>query len=170
MHPTERSPDTTVRVPAGEVELEGNLTVPEGARGVVLFAHGSGSSRHSPRNRFVAAQLQKGPLATLLIDLLSPQEEAIDMRTRELRFDIGLLADRLIAATDWLKAEPATRGLRVGYFGSSTGGGAALVAAADRPDQVGAVAAPGGGAGPGRPPPPRGRPPPPARRGWGGGF
>jgi putative phosphoribosyl transferase len=133
-----------VRVPAGKAVLEGDLAVPEGARGVVLFAHGSGSSRHSPRNRSVAAELYRGGLATLLIDLLTAEEEAIDDRTARLRFDIGLLAERLAGATDWLADEPRTRDLRVGYFGASTGGGAALVAAAERPGAVGAVVSRGG--------------------------
>jgi putative phosphoribosyl transferase len=133
-----------VSVPADTIGLEGSLVVPEGARGVVLFAHGSGSSRHSPRNRFVARTLQDAGLATLLIDLLTREEEVVDARTAHLRFDIGLLAGRLVAATDWLGEHPATRDLRVGYFGASTGGGAALVAAAERPDVVGAVVSRGG--------------------------
>jgi dienelactone hydrolase len=111
---------------------------------VVLFAHGSGSGRHSPRNRYVAGELQRGGLATLLIDLLTADEEAVDLRTSRLRFDIGLLAERLIGATDWLREQPATRALGTGYFGASTGGGAALVAAAQRPDAVGAVVSRGG--------------------------
>jgi putative phosphoribosyl transferase len=126
--------------------LEGNLTIPEGAgaRGIVLFAHGSGSSRHSPRNRYVAQELQGVGLATLLIDLLTADEEAIDMRTRHLRFDIGLLADRLVAATDWLAMQAETRDLKLGYFGASTGAGAALVAATQRPGAVAAVVSRGG--------------------------
>jgi putative phosphoribosyl transferase len=133
-----------VRVGAGGVILEGGLAVPDGARGVVLFAHGSGSSRHSPRNRFVAGALREGGLATLLLDLLTPEEEAVDARTRQLRFDIALLADRLVGAIDWLAQQPAVRGLPVGLFGASTGGGAALVAAAEHPDAVGAVVSRGG--------------------------
>jgi putative phosphoribosyl transferase len=133
-----------VRVGAGGVVLEGGLAVPDRARGVVLFAHGSGSSRHSPRNRFVAGALREGALATLLLDLLTPEEEAADARTRQLRFDIALLADRLVGAIDWLAQQPAARGLPVGLFGASTGGGAALVAAAERPDAVGAVVSRGG--------------------------
>ncbi|MCA1688262.1 MAG: dienelactone hydrolase family protein [Actinobacteria bacterium] len=128
-----------VMVPAGPVELEGNLGVPEGARGVVLFAHGSGSGRNSPRNRYVARALREAGLATLLIDLLTPDEEEVD-----LRFDIGLLAERLAGATDWLIKNPDTQGLRIGYFGASTGAGAALVAAAERPGTVGAVVSRGG--------------------------
>ena len=132
------------RVPAGPVVLEGNLGVPEGARGIVLFAHGSGSGRHSPRNRYVAGTLREAGLATLLIDLLTPDEEAVDLRTRHLRFDIGLLAGRLVGVTDWLVRSPETQDLRIGYFGASTGAGAALVAAAERPDAVGAVVSRGG--------------------------
>src|SRR5919108_4095866 len=119
-----------VHVAAGPVTLEGNLSLPEGARGVVLFAHGSGSSRHSSRNRYVARLLNEAKLATLLIDLLTANEEAIDLHTAHLRFDIGLLAERLVGATDWLTQHPDTRDLRVGYFGASTGAGAALVAGA----------------------------------------
>lgn len=133
-----------VRVAAGSIRLEGNLGLPEGARGVVLFAHGSGSGRHSPRNRFVAGQLRAAGLATLLIDLLTEEEEAEEQYTRHLRFDIGLLADRLTGATDWLVENTDTTGLPVGYFGASTGGGAALVAAARRPERVGAVVSRGG--------------------------
>ena len=133
-----------VSVAVGKAILNGDLFVPPRARGVVLFAHGSGSSRHSPRNRFVARELQDGGLATLLIDLLTPEEEAIDRRTRHMRFDIGLLADRLIGAVDWLTARPATRDLRIGLFGASTGAAAALVAAAKRPEAVGAVVSRGG--------------------------
>ena len=133
-----------VRVAAGPVMLEGNLSLPEGARGIVLFAHGSGSSRHSPRNRYVAQILNEAKLATLLVDLLTPDEEAIDLRTAHLRFDIGLLAERLVGVTDWLTQYPDTRHLRVGYFGASTGAAAALVAAAQRPDAVDAVVSRGG--------------------------
>jgi putative phosphoribosyl transferase len=133
-----------VRVSAGPVVLEGDLAVPTGARGVVLFAHGSGSSRHSSRNRRVAEALQRGLLGTLLIDLLTPQEEVVDLQTAHLRFDIGLLAERLVGATEWLCQNAGTRGLPVGYFGASTGGGAALVAAAQRPELVGAVVSRGG--------------------------
>ena len=133
-----------VRVAAGPVTLEGNLSLPEGARGIVLFAHGSGSSRHSPRNRYVARLLNEAKLATLLVDLLTAEEEAVDLRTAHLRFDIGLLAERLVGATDWLTRHPDTRHLRIGYFGASTGAAAALVAAAERPDPVGAVVSRGG--------------------------
>jgi pimeloyl-ACP methyl ester carboxylesterase len=133
-----------VRVTAGAVTLEGNLSLPEEASGVVLFAHGSGSSRHSSRNRHVARLLNEARLASLLIDLLTPDEEAIDLRTAHLRFDIGLLAKRLVGATDWLTQHPDTRHLRIGYFGASTGAAAALVAAAERPDAVGGVVSRGG--------------------------
>jgi len=147
MRPTAGAADVderTVEVTAGTVRLEGNLAVPRGARGVVLFAHGSGSSRHSPRNRFVARELQGRGLGTLLVDLLTADEERVDLRTRELRFDIGLLASRLVGAIWWLHGEPATVGRRVGLFGASTGGGAALVAAARMADHVAAVVSRGG--------------------------
>src|SRR5215216_1640386 len=133
-----------VQVTAEPVVLEGNLSVPEVARGVVLFAHGSGSGRHSPRNRYVAGTLREAGLATLLVDLLTSEEEEVDLRTRQLRFDIGLLAERLVGATGWLRNEPDTRNLKIGYFGASTGAGAVLVAAAERPDEVGAVVSRGG--------------------------
>jgi dienelactone hydrolase len=133
-----------VRVRAGSATLDGDLQVPEGASGVVLFAHGSGSSRHSSRNRYVAGELQAAGLATLLIDLLTLEEEARDQHTGHLRFDIPLLAARLVAATRWLGEDPSTRALKIGYFGASTGGGAALVAAASAPDRVGAVVSRGG--------------------------
>ncbi len=138
--------ESTVRVRVGDAgpTLEGTLTVPANALGVVLFAHGSGSSRHSPRNRHVAGVLQASGFGTLLVDLLTPQEEVVDLRTAELRFDIGLLAERLVGAIAWLGDEEATRGLRVGLFGASTGGGAALVAAARVPQRVGAVVSRGG--------------------------
>lgn len=133
-----------VHVEAGPVELEGNLGVPDGAQGVVLFAHGSGSSRFSPRNQYVAQVLQQGGLATLLIDLLTNEEERIDRVTAELRFDIDMLADRLSGATDWLLQEPSTQSLNIGYFGSSTGAAAALMAAPDHPNDVDAIVSRGG--------------------------
>ena len=133
-----------VQIQSGPATLCGNLNIPEGAAALVLFAHGSGSSRHSPRNQFVARTLNKAGLATLLFDLLTQEEEAIDMRTGEHRFNIGLLAERLIHATKWAKQEKVTHDLRIGYFGSSTGGGAALVAAAKIPEDVGAVVSRGG--------------------------
>jgi putative phosphoribosyl transferase len=137
-------PVKAVRISADSMALEGNLSLPENATALVLFAHGSGSSRHSPRNQFVARTLNNAGLATLLFDLLTPGEEAIDARTAELRFNIGLLAERLVHATKWAKEQEQTRDLRIGYFGSSTGGGAALVAAAEVPQDVGAVVSRGG--------------------------
>ena len=134
----------SVQVSAGLITLEGNMGVTDRARGIVLFAHGSGSGRHSPRNRYVAGALREEGLATLLIDLLTPEEEEVDLRTRHLRFNIGLLAERLVGATDWLRRSPETQHLRIGYFGASTGAGAALVAAAERPEDVGAVVSRGG--------------------------
>jgi putative phosphoribosyl transferase len=133
-----------VSVSAGPVTLEGSLGIPNSAGGVVLFAHGSGSDRHSPRNRYVARVLLESNLATLLIDLLTEDEEEVDLRTTRLRFDIELLARRLVGATDWLVQNPDTEQLRIGYFGASTGAGAALVAAAERPDEVGAIVSRGG--------------------------
>src|SRR4029450_1417427 len=132
------------QIQAGRAVLPGNLHLPEGAGALVLFAHGSGSSRHSPRNQFVARTLNDAGLATLLFDLLTQEEEAIDTQTRELRFNIHLLAERLVHATKWAKQQPETRDLRIGYFGSSTGGAAALVAAVDVPQHVGAVVSRGG--------------------------
>jgi dienelactone hydrolase len=133
-----------VHVSLGPVTLDGDLVLPPGARGVVLFAHGSGSSRHSPRNRHVAGVLNGAGLATLLIDLLTADEEEVDAHTAHLRFDIGLLAERLVGATDWLRGQRDTADLAVGYFGASTGAGAALVAAAARPTVVRAVVSRGG--------------------------
>ncbi|MBI4525581.1 MAG: dienelactone hydrolase family protein [Deltaproteobacteria bacterium] len=129
-----------VRIPAGMVKLEGSLAVPDGASGVVLFAHGSGSSRHSPRNRFVAEALQKQGVATLLIDLLTTKEDV----NYETRFDIGLLTSRLEAATTWLVERPEVRNLTIGYFGASTGAAAALQAAASFGSEIGAVVSRGG--------------------------
>jgi putative phosphoribosyl transferase len=137
--------DLVVQVPAGRrLELEANLTVPHNAQAIVLFAHGSGSSRHSPRNRFVARQLHASGLATLLLDLLTAAEEEIDARTAHLRFNIELLAERLAQATDWVHGNPDLQDLPAGYFGGSTGAAAALVAAASRPDVVRAVVSRGG--------------------------
>jgi pimeloyl-ACP methyl ester carboxylesterase len=172
---TTRAPQTSsaeVRIPADGVVLEGELSLPQGARAVVLFAHGSGSGRHSPRNQFVARSLQAAGIGTLLFDLLTVQEEKLDLRTRHLSFDIELLAQRLVAATRWLDEEVPPEGasgalpqrggptaassaqrlrdeagvvdLRPGYFGASTGGGAALVAAAELGARVGAVVSRGG--------------------------
>ncbi|PYJ30302.1 MAG: hydrolase [Verrucomicrobia bacterium] len=133
-----------VEIQAGHAVLSGNLTIPDGAVALVLFAHGSGSSRHSPRNQFVARTLNDAGLATLLFDLLTQEEEGTDMYTREHRFNIGLLAERLVHATRWAKQQEETRDLRIGYFGSSTGGAAALVAAAEIPQDVAAVVSRGG--------------------------
>jgi putative phosphoribosyl transferase len=133
-----------VQIQIGHAVLSGNLHIPEGGAGLVLFAHGSGSSRHSPRNQFVARTLNGAGLGTLLFDLLTQEEEASDMRTREHRFDIGLLAERLVQATKWAKQQEQTRDLQIGYFGSSTGGAAALVAAVEVPQDVGAVVSRGG--------------------------
>ena len=143
--PPARIEERAVRIAAAGAVLDGDLSSPEGALGVVLFAHGSGSSRHSPRNRAVARLLNEAQLATVLVDLLTPHEEAVDERTRALRFDIGLLAERLAHCCDWLAGEEATRELAVvGCFGASTGGGAALVAAARRPERIAAVVSRGG--------------------------
>src|SRR5437660_7186092 len=133
-----------VRIPAGRAMLDGDLTIADQPKGLVLFVHGSGSSRHSPRNQSVARTLNQAGLAALLFDLLTPEEESVDIYTREHRFDIGLLAERLVYATNWAKEQKQTRDLRIGYFGSSTGGGAALVAAAELPQDVGAVVSRGG--------------------------
>jgi len=133
-----------LRIPVGPATLDADLRLPASASGLVLFAHGSGSSRLSSRNRHVARQLNEAGLATVLADLLTPAEEAVDERTRRLRFDIQLLAQRLVGATDWLGAHPRTGRLPVGHFGASTGAGAALVAAAQRPDTVRAVVSRGG--------------------------
>lgn len=141
MHNT---PDKPVLIPAERVQLEGTLSIPQAARGIVLFAHGSGSSRHSPRNRAVARALYDAGLAALLMDLLTPEEEASDQQTRHLRFNISLLASRLINATDWLARQPETHDLRIGYFGASTGAAAALVAAAQRAEVVEAIVSRGG--------------------------
>lgn len=134
----------TVQIPGGVVLLDADLAVPGQPTGVVLFAHGSGSSRHSPRNRYVAAELQAAGLATVLADLLTPAEEQLDARTGQLRFDIGLLALRVTALADWAVAHRATACLPVGLFGASTGAAAALVAAARRPGPVAAVVSRGG--------------------------
>ena len=136
--------ERTVHVAAGRQALEGDLSVPAHARGVVLFAHGSGSSRFSARNKHVAAVLQEHGFATLLLDLLTPNEEQLDQLSGEYRFDIGRLAERLIGAAAWLAAEDSTAGLALSIFGASTGGGAALVAAAELPERVAAVVSRGG--------------------------
>src|SRR5687768_5323680 len=133
-----------VRIPSRKVTLWGTLTVPPGARGIVLFAHGSGSSRHSPRNQYVARTIREAGIGTLLFDLLTPEEEASEAQTRHLRFDIELLATRLMDTTLWLTDEDVMAGMSIGYFGASTGGGAALVAAAALGDIIGAVVSRGG--------------------------
>ena len=133
-----------VQIPSGEVILEGELITFKEPSGIVLFAHGSGSSRHSPRNQYVARVIREAGIGTLLFDLLTKEEEAVDLRTRHLRFDIGLLASRLIEATKWITGQDETRHLRIGYFGASTGGAAALVAAAELGEDVSAVVSRGG--------------------------
>jgi len=133
-----------VSIPVDQIVLEGDLTIPAGARSIVIFAHGSGSSRHSPRNRYVAATLGRDQLATLLFDLLTPSEEAVDMRTGKLRFDIELLAERVVAATNWIAGNTETTSLRVGLFGASTGAAAALVAATRCAQEIGAIVSRGG--------------------------
>ena len=135
---------TNARIPAGRVVLDGNLTIGDYAKGLILFAHGSGSSRHSPRNQFVARTLNDAGLGTLLFDLLTPDEESVDLYTRQHRFDISLLAERLVFATKWARERKETSNLSIGYFGSSTGGGAALVAATKMPNEVAAVVSRGG--------------------------
>src|SRR6267154_3758005 len=135
---------TEVQIPAGRAVLSGNLTIPENPMALVLFMHGSGSSRFSPRNQFVARTLNRAGLGTLLFDLLTPEEGALDIYTREHRFNISLLAERLLHATKWPRQQEETRDQRIGYFGSSTGGAAALVAAAELPQHVGAVVSRGG--------------------------
>jgi dienelactone hydrolase len=134
----------SVRLPVDSAALEGDLALPEDTSGVVLFAHGSGSSRRSSRNRFVASEINRAGLATLLIDLLTAEEGIVDMRTAHLRFDIGLLAQRLVGATDWLMQHPETRLLKIGYFGASTGAAAALVAGAAHGERIGAIVSRGG--------------------------
>lgn len=133
-----------VQPTVGGVSLDGDLAIPAGAVGLVVFAHGSGSSRHSPRNRAVAARLHEAGLAALLLDLLTPEEEDVDLRTREFRFDIDLLAERLAGALAWCRQQPDLAQLPMGLFGASTGGGAALLTAARHPDLVVAVVSRGG--------------------------
>jgi putative phosphoribosyl transferase len=133
-----------IAIEVGKVTLEGDLDVPANGAGIVLFAHGSGSSRRSPRNRFVAGILQSRGIATLLFDLLTLEEEAVDERTMQLRFNIPLLAKRLVGATRWVKRDPLLKGLRVGYFGASTGAAAALLAAVKLPGVAAAIVSRGG--------------------------
>lgn len=138
------APTKAVQIKAGTAVIEGDLTVPEQASGLVIFAHGSGSSRFSPRNRAVAQTLQEGGFGTLLLDLLTRDEEAVDVRTREYRFDIKRLAQRVVAAIDWAAGQPALSSLPIALFGASTGAAAALIAAAERPERVRAVISRGG--------------------------
>jgi dienelactone hydrolase len=133
-----------VRILTTGVHLEGILSIPDDAKGLVLFVHGSGSSRHSPRNQYVAQTLQEGGLATLLFDLLTASEEEIDLQTRHLRFDIHLLAQRTSGVLEWVETQPYDYGSRAGLFGSSTGAAAALIAAAERPQMAHAVVSRGG--------------------------
>jgi putative phosphoribosyl transferase len=133
-----------VTIPTGKDAINGNLEVPRGATGIVLFAHGSGSSRFSPRNTYVARLMNKKGFATLLMDLLTAEEDAVDELTAEFRFNINLLATRLVDATTWLQKNPSTKNLSIGYFGASTGAAAALIAAAKIPDSIKAVVSRGG--------------------------
>ncbi|MCW4004759.1 MAG: dienelactone hydrolase family protein [Candidatus Bathyarchaeota archaeon] len=136
--------ETAVRIPVGNVKVEGNLTVSSDAKGIVLFAHGSGSSRFSPRNQYVAKEFNKASIGTLLFDLLTPEEEEEDIVTAEYRFNIPLLAERLIGATKWLRNNQTTENYKLGYFGASTGAAAALIAAAKLPNDISAVVSRGG--------------------------
>jgi putative phosphoribosyl transferase len=138
------SVDEHKQPPSSNAILEGNLIIPKGAEGIVIFAHGSGSSRHSPRNQYVAEVLNNAGLATLLTDLLTKEEDEVDIKTREYRFNIDLLSKRLVAVTDWIKQNPETQDLFVGYFGASTGAAAALVAAAERSNIISAIVSRGG--------------------------
>ena len=138
------APSAAVRIRAGRVHLDGDLTIPSSATGLVVFAHGSGSSRFSRRNRSVAQVLQEGGYATLLLDLLTPEEEAIDQQTREYRFDVDRLGHRVVAAIDWAASHPQLARLPVGCFGASTGAAGALIAAAERPLLTHAVISRGG--------------------------
>jgi putative phosphoribosyl transferase len=133
-----------VRIPAGSVQLNADLAMPAGAEAIIVFAHGSGSGRHSTRNRYVAETLNGYGFATLLADLLTDEEEIIDLRTQHLRFDIPMLADRLVDIAAWLESQPQTKHLKIGWFGASTGAGAALIAAARRPENIIAVVSRGG--------------------------
>ncbi len=144
-HTTDREQDQQeVQLAADGVTLRGNLGIPDRANGIVVFAHGSGSGRLSPRNRHVAQEMRRAGLATLLFDLLTADEEAVDVQTRQWRFDIPLLARRLAGATDWLGEQQQAARLRIGYFGASTGAAAALVAAAERREVVRAIVSRGG--------------------------
>jgi len=140
----QKTKEEVVVIPVNRATIKGNLTIPAGTKGIVLFAHGSGSSRFSPRNQYVAKVLNRAGIGTLLIDLLTREEEEIDASTGEFRFNIGLLAERLLSATEWLKQNPATKSLVFGYFGASTGAAAAIIAAAKFPEVVRAVVSRGG--------------------------
>lgn len=133
-----------VHISVDSATIEGDLNIPEGAEGIVLFAHGAGSSRQSPRNNFVADELREGGLATLLIDLLTSEEKEVDRRTRRIRFDIDRLGERVVGTTEWLLEQPETEKLNIGIFGSSTGAAGALIAAAEKPAAVQAVVSRGG--------------------------
>lgn len=135
---------TEMKIPVANVVVEGTLTLPPGAKGVVLFAHGSGSSRFSPRNQYVAKEFNKAKIGTLLFDLLTQEEDETDVVTAEYRFNIALLAERLIGATEWLRNDPLTKRLAFGYFGASTGAAAALIAAAKLPNDIVVVVSRGG--------------------------
>lgn len=134
----------TISIPLAKSTLQGELALPEGTNSIILFAHGSGSSRLSPRNRFLANTFNDAGFGTLLFDLLTPEEEAVDRYTREFRFDIALLAERLVAATRWVQDNPTTRTLEIGLFGASTGAAAALIAAAQLPETIHALVSRGG--------------------------
>src|SRR5689334_2297627 len=142
--PIDEQKQQSLTAPSSDATLEGNLIIPKAAEGIVVFAHGSGSSRHSPRNQYVAEVLNNAGLATLLTDLLTKEEDEVDIKTREYRFNIDLLSKRLVAVTDWIKQNPETQDLFVGYFGASTGAAAALVAAAERSNIISAIVSRGG--------------------------
>jgi putative phosphoribosyl transferase len=136
--------ESALKIPVGNVEVEGNMFLPQQASGLVVFAHGSGSSRFSPRNQYVAKEINKANIGTLLFDLLTPGEEEEDELTGDYRFDIALLAQRLIGVTQWLRNDPSTQNVKLGYFGASTGAAAALIAAAKMPEAVSVVVSRGG--------------------------
>jgi putative phosphoribosyl transferase len=144
MHKMVREDEKNVRITSGKATINGNLEIPPGAKSIIVFAHGSGSSRFSPRNNYIAELMNRTDLATLLIDLLTTEEESIDEYTRQYRFDVDMLADRLIASTLWLKTTSITKNLSIGYFGASTGAAAALIAAAKQPQHINAVVSRGG--------------------------
>ncbi|ODS24526.1 hydrolase [Candidatus Endobugula sertula] len=143
-HQNNKIVDEEITIPINNIRLEGHLHIPEKAKGLVIFAHGSGSSRHSSRNRYVAEVLNKRQLGTVLIDLLSAQEEEVDLQTHHLRFDIPLLASRLVGIVNWVTDQDTTKHFNIGYFGSSTGAGAALIAAAKKAEPITAIVSRGG--------------------------